>query len=173
MLAIKAGHWGCSEVLFVSWVRLCWRKPAFLLQGVIYLRVSELGMGAHSHFSSQPWGLIWLRARQVLGTLPCSLEFISVSVLLCIEHSASLAFSIITGSYNLSASSSAELHELWGEGFDGDSTFRMGCFKDFSTLCTSRSCGSLCLYPSAAGGSLLWLSESSIYKSIRMSLGVI
>jgi hypothetical protein len=44
--------------------------------------------------------------------------FIWVSVLLCRVHAVFLELSIISGSYNLSGSSSAYIHKHWEEGFD-------------------------------------------------------
>ena len=51
-------------------------------------------------------------------------------------------------SYILSASSLG-FSELWDEGFDGGILFRAVCFKSTQ----HAGCESLCLFPSAAGGS--------------------
>lgn len=57
--------------------------------------------------------------------------------------------SALSGSYTLSVSSSAEFHEPWGEGFDGDTLFRAECPKVSHSW--HKVYGSLYLFPSSAG----------------------
>lgn len=90
------------------------------------------------------WDKFWVRdgtcvhrAGVSYGTDPCKpcaccpslCEFICISVLLCLEGLALLVSSFPSGSYTLSAFSSAEFSGPWGEGFDGDITSRTGCSK--------------------------------------------
>ena len=72
------------------------------------------------------------------------------SYALCLVNSGGLVLlvsSIPFGSYNLSASSSTGFPELCREGFDGDFPFR-------HSLSIVSGCGSLHLFPSAAGETL-------------------
>jgi hypothetical protein len=78
--------------------------------------------------------------------------------------------SISSGSYTLSASSSVGF--LNPEGRDLMKTFYLGQSvpRSFS-LCVMSGCGSLYLFPSAAGRSLL--NKALSYEYRRMSLGVL
>jgi hypothetical protein len=60
--------------------------------------------------------------------------------------------SIPSGSYTLSTSSSVGTLSSEGDGLDGDIPSRRSVLRS-PTLCVMSGCGSLCLFPSAAGGS--------------------
>lgn len=103
----------------------------------------------------------------------CLCEFIYVLVVLCLEGMISLVSSILTGSYNLSVSSSAGFSEPRGRTFIGDSSFRIECCKaSHSVHCSFVR---LCVVPIYWRWKLLWrwLGKTLIYAYRGMLIGAI
>lgn len=104
------------------------------------LSTSPLSTGGPSGFNS---------CRQVHAAVAPVSCCVCQSGPFALEGLVYLVSSIVSGSYNLSASSSTVLPESWGEGFGRDMPFGPSVLSSL-TLCTLSSCGPLYLSPSTA-----------------------
>lgn len=84
-----------------------------------------------------------------------------VSVVLCLESIISLVSSILTDSYNLSASCSAGFSEPKGRKFIGDSSFRIECSKTSLSVHCSFVCVCICSHILKMEASLMMADEDT------------
>lgn len=116
------------------------------LQGQGFLEDSQaqlwaLGMTSCIHFHPQHWTPSGSPLCRFCA--PCRLGGLMFSlVLLHLEDHVSLVFSILSGSYNLSASSSSGLPQPWDEGIGGDIPLDQSVSRQL-TPCSLSSSGSL------------------------------
>lgn len=86
---------------------------------------------SHIHSSinaGTPYGLTCVS----LIRAACFYVFLRAPVILCVENTVSSASFTTSGSYYLLASSSAQIPETWGEGFDKDIPLRDECPQGLS-----------------------------------------
>lgn len=115
MLGNYSRIWACSGVWLTCSVRLHWREWTSLCQLVSVTESFLVGAGFLCPLfplSAGTWPDLNLAMSPVCCPSLC--EFICVLALSCLEDSVSLVSSIISGCYDLSASSSTQLPESWG-----------------------------------------------------------
>lgn len=124
----------------------------------------------HSLIAGTPSGLNLCRPRAHCHSL-C--EFIYASVLLCLEGTVSVKSFITSKSYDLSVSSSTQIFEPWGEGFDEGIPFRTQCFRISRSLTLPNGCFCVIPYIWQEEVSLMWIEKGTDAWYSGMSLGVI
>lgn len=105
---------------------------------------SWFGGGVRCPFSLLHPGVFLFRTYIVPMNAAIISEFICASVLFVVSGKTQ-CYAVHNLDLSLSASSSAQIPDPWGEGFDEDIPFRAGC----SVLCTLSNCGSLFWFASS------------------------